>query len=48
MPLTIPGLFTYDGYHDFFKKKGMMFVRQTLQENWVQDNESMSKRGVLR
>ena len=36
--LTIPGLFTYDGYHDFFKKKGLVFVRQTLQENWVLQN----------
>ena len=41
--LTIPGLFTYDGYHDFFKKKGMVFVRQTLQENWVLQNYAADK-----
>lgn len=36
--LTIPGLFTYDGYHDIFAPKGLRYVRQALTENWVLDN----------
>ncbi len=36
--LTIPGLYTYDGYHDFFAKKGLRYVKQALTENWVLNN----------
>jgi type VI secretion system protein ImpL len=36
--LTIPGLYTYDGYHGFFAKKGLRYVNQSLRENWVLDS----------
>jgi type VI secretion system protein ImpL len=36
--LMIPGLYTYAGYHEFFVKKGLRYVKQALQENWVLDN----------
>jgi type VI secretion system protein ImpL len=36
--LAIPGLYTYDGYHGFFAKKGLRYIKQSLQENWVLDN----------
>jgi type VI secretion system protein ImpL len=36
--VTIPGLYTYDGYHGFFAKKGLRYVKQSLQENWVLNN----------
>jgi len=31
------GLFTYSGYHDFFKKQIDTIARQTSRENWVLD-----------
>ena len=45
--LTIDGLFTYNGYHDYFNKKGLTFVRQTLQENWVLQNYAADQEGDL-
>lgn len=40
-PLTdgISGLFTYSGYHDFFRKQVDTIARQTSEENWVLDPE---------
>jgi type VI secretion system protein ImpL len=31
----IPGLFTYDGYHDFFKKQVKNVAEQSSEENWI-------------
>lgn len=33
--LTIPGLYTYNGYNVYFKKQGLELVKQALEENWV-------------
>jgi type VI secretion system protein ImpL len=33
----LPGLFTYDGYHGFFKKQVKDIARQSSEENWVLD-----------
>ncbi len=33
--LTIPGLYTRQGYDTFFKKQGLDLVQQALDENWV-------------
>jgi type VI secretion system protein ImpL len=33
----VSGLFTYSGYHDFFKKQVKNIARQTSEENWVLD-----------
>jgi len=34
---TIPGLFTYSGYHDYFSKQVDTVARQASNENWVLD-----------
>jgi type VI secretion system protein ImpL len=34
---TIPGLFTYNGYHDYFRKQVDTVARQASNENWVLD-----------
>ena len=36
--LAIRGLYTFEGYHGFFMKKGLPFVKQALKENWVLNN----------
>ncbi|UCF92437.1 MAG: type VI secretion system membrane subunit TssM [Desulfobacterales bacterium] len=36
--LTIPGFFTYHGYHAVFRKRGLEFIKQTLAQNWVLEN----------
>lgn len=33
--LTIPGLYTRQGYEAYFKKKGLDLVKQALEESWV-------------
>ena len=45
--LMIPGLFTYDGYHGFFKKKGLRYVQQALRENWVLNNYAADQESDL-
>ena len=32
---SVPGLYTYEGYHEFFKKHGPEAVEKALEENWV-------------
>jgi type VI secretion system protein ImpL len=45
--LTIPGLFTHDGYHGFFVKKGLRYVKQALKENWVLNNYAADQESDL-
>jgi type VI secretion system protein ImpL len=45
--LTIPGLFTFDGYHEFFRKQGLEFVRKALRENWVLNNYAANQESEL-
>jgi type VI secretion system protein ImpL len=45
--LAIPGLYTFEGYHDFFAPKGLNYVRQALTENWVLDNYAADQAGDL-
>jgi type VI secretion system protein ImpL len=45
--LMIPGLYTYDGYHGFFKKQGLSYVRKALRENWVLDNYAAQQESDL-
>jgi type VI secretion system protein ImpL len=45
--LMIPGLYTYDGYHGFFKKQGLAYVSQALKENWVLNNYAANQESDL-
>jgi len=36
--IRIPGLFTYNGFQDFFKNKGLSDIQQLYEENWVLKN----------
>lgn len=45
--LTIPGLYTYDGYHEFFKTKGLRYIKQSLNENWVLNNYAADQENDL-
>jgi type VI secretion system protein ImpL len=45
--LMIPGLYTYDGYHGFFNKQGLTYVRKALKENWVLDNYAANQESDL-
>lgn len=45
--LMIPGLYTHDGYHAFFVKKGLRYIQQALEENWVLDNYAAEQESDL-
>jgi type VI secretion system protein ImpL len=36
--LVVPGLYTRQGYTQFFKTQGLGFVEQALEQNWVSEN----------
>jgi type VI secretion system protein ImpL len=45
--LMIPGFFTYEGYHGFFRKKGLDYTKEALKENWVTDNYAADQESDL-
>jgi type VI secretion system protein ImpL len=45
--LMMPGLYTYDGYHGFFRDKGLGYVKQALRENWVLNNYAADQESDL-
>ncbi|MEE9491889.1 MAG: type VI secretion system membrane subunit TssM [Gammaproteobacteria bacterium] len=38
---ALPGLFTYDGYHGFFKKQVKNIAQQSSEESWVLDPQRL-------
>jgi type VI secretion system protein ImpL len=45
--LVIPGLYTHQGYTTFFKKQGIRFVKQALEQNWVLENPAADQASDL-
>jgi type VI secretion system protein ImpL len=41
--MTIPGLYTYHGYHDVFKAQGLEFVEAMLARNWILQNPNVDQ-----
>jgi type VI secretion system protein ImpL len=47
--VTIPGLYTYHGYHEFFEKKGLDDVKTAaLRKNWVLNNYAADQESDFR
>jgi type VI secretion system protein ImpL len=45
--LQIPGLYTYQGYETYFKKKGLEYIKQALAQNWILENPAANKESDL-
>lgn len=43
----IPGLYTYQGYETYFKKKGLEYIKQALAQNWILENPAANKESDL-
>jgi type VI secretion system protein ImpL len=43
----IPKLYTYDGFHSFFKNQGLAFITQALEDNWVLESHSAQEQKDL-
>lgn len=45
--LQIPGIYTHRGYENYFRKKGLEFIKQSLAQNWITANPAATKDGDL-
>jgi type VI secretion system protein ImpL len=45
--LLVPGLYTARGYDTYFRKKGLDYIRQALEHNWILDNPAASRASDL-